>query len=319
MSPVLIPNGYTKDYLDGKISHSDQKQTIIDAFSQVQKSSRVVLCEGTGHCAVGSIVGAGNAQVASWLGADMVLVANGGLGATFDELELNRVLCQKHNVPIAGVIINKVQVDKYEQTEYYLRRVLQERWGVPLLGCVPDRPYLGCPAVADLERLFRGKLLSGHQHRLRHYTVKDINLVATSLPVFLENVRAKPSRTLYVCHSSRQDILLGFLAECQRHRTLGQELEATLIVCEGEQLDPRMLDMIELDRAPPILLVSQPTTQVMDAIHEFTPKLNADDFSRVESTVDHYEPFIDFDLLLERTGNSMAAAMSEEKAVVAGP
>ena len=32
-----------------------------------------------GHCAVGSIVGASNAKVASLIGADMVLVANGGL------------------------------------------------------------------------------------------------------------------------------------------------------------------------------------------------------------------------------------------------
>lgn len=32
-----------------------------------------------GHCAVGSIVGASNAKVASLIGADMVLIANGGL------------------------------------------------------------------------------------------------------------------------------------------------------------------------------------------------------------------------------------------------
>ena len=46
-------------------------------------SSNIVLCEaGAGHAAMGSIVGAGNAaRVAnSWLGAKMVLVANGGWG-----------------------------------------------------------------------------------------------------------------------------------------------------------------------------------------------------------------------------------------------
>jgi hypothetical protein len=32
----------------------------------------------------------------------MVLVANGGLGSAFDELELNRILCQHYNVRIAG-------------------------------------------------------------------------------------------------------------------------------------------------------------------------------------------------------------------------
>jgi hypothetical protein len=38
----------------------------------------------------------------SQIGADMVLVANGGLGSAFDELELNRILCQHYNVRIAG-------------------------------------------------------------------------------------------------------------------------------------------------------------------------------------------------------------------------
>lgn len=307
MSPVMIPPGYTKLYLDGKITNDTQSQQILEAHRFVKDKSRIVLCEGTGHCAVGSIVGAGNAEVASWLGADMVLVANGGLGSAFDELELNRSLCERHNVPVAGVIINKVQVDKYDQTKYYMEKALKERWDVPLLGCIPDRPYLGCPAVADLERLFEGDLLSGQEHRLRHYTVKDLNLVATSLQVFLANMREKPSRTLYVCHSSRDDILLGFLAECQRQKHLGRgDPEATLIICEGDRMDPRMLEMIEIDEAaPPILLVKQSTREVMDEIHSFTPKLNADDFNRVASTVNHYEPYIDFDLLLERTGNSL--------------
>ena len=39
----------------------------------------------------------------------------------------------------------------------------------------------------------------------------------------------------------------------------------------------------------------------MEAIQFFTPKLNIDDTSRIESAVNHYEPFIDFDTLLRRT------------------
>lgn len=63
---------------------------------------------GTGHVAVGSIIEANNADIASVLGAKMVLVANGGCGRSFDELQLNYILCQNKNLDIAGVIINKV-------------------------------------------------------------------------------------------------------------------------------------------------------------------------------------------------------------------
>jgi len=172
MSPVIIPRGYTKDYIDGKIEHTYQLEQVRKAFNHCNAASDVLLCEGTGHCAVGSVVGVNNARVASLMGADMVLVANGGLGSAFDELELNRVLCHHHNVRLAGVILNKVKPDKLEQTKDYMARAMMKAWGVPLLGCVPDRPFLGCAALADLERLFKSELICGHQHKMMHYSAQ---------------------------------------------------------------------------------------------------------------------------------------------------
>lgn len=114
MSPILIPRGYTKSYLDGEIDHAGQLADIRRAYLNIVRStstscnnlnamadrgregstaSSITICEGTGHAGVGSVVGAGNARVAAELGADVVLVANGGLGRAFDELELNRSLC----------------------------------------------------------------------------------------------------------------------------------------------------------------------------------------------------------------------------------
>lgn len=105
MSPVLIPRGYTKSYLDGEIDHQSQMADIRRAYLNIVRSTTnfdqkavksnnsITICEGTGHAGVGSVVGAGNARVAAELGADVVLVANGGLGKAFDELELNRSLC----------------------------------------------------------------------------------------------------------------------------------------------------------------------------------------------------------------------------------
>jgi dethiobiotin synthetase len=105
MSPVLIPRGYTKSYLDGEIDHQSQMADIRRAYLNIVRSTSeydqmgvrsnnsITICEGTGHAGVGSVVGAGNARVAAELGADVVLVANGGLGKAYDELELNRSLC----------------------------------------------------------------------------------------------------------------------------------------------------------------------------------------------------------------------------------
>ena len=307
MSPLLIPDGYTRDFLDGKIVDTQHESLIQQAYRNIRDRSSVVLCEGTGHSAVGSIVEASNAAVASWLGANMVLVANGGLGMPFDELELNRALCQRHGVPIAGVIINKVKKSKYDQTKHYFQKALRHHWDdVPLLGCIPDRVYLGCPALGDLEKLFQSSLLSGQQHRLRHYTVRDIQLVSGSRSVFQEYMNHEletAPRTLYVCHSSRDDILETFLHE----HSNDPSRESALIMCDSKRFHQDQLDKLAQNgkeaNNPAIMVVSTTTTGTMKELHSYTPKLNIDDFSRIDWTVDHYEPYIDFDLLLERTNN----------------
>lgn len=305
MSPVIIPSGYTKRFVDGHITLEEQLKDVEVAMEHQSQNSDVVLIEGTGHCAVGSIVGLNNAKVASLLGADMILIANGGLGKAFDELELNRILCQHYNVRIAGVVINKVIPDKYEQTKDYIAKAMKQTWGIPLLGCIPDRPFLGCPALADLERLFQTTLVSGKEHRFRHYSTKDINVVTTSLTRFLENLREKPSRTLYVCHVTRDDLIVGFLGEYQRLRQTDERpFEAALLICGRKQkynLSPEVKSMMDGVQGAPILSVGVSTHEATQAIHSFTPKLNIDDKNRVSVAVDHYEPYLDFDELLRRT------------------
>jgi len=304
MSPVIIPRGYTKNYIDGKIKNSEQAEKILHSFQKLSEKSDMMLVEGTGHVAVGSIVGLNNAQAASMLNADMILVANGGLGSAFDELELNRVLCEHYNVRIAGVIVNKVIPEKYDQTKDYMSRALEQCWNVPLLGCIPDRPFLGCPALADLERLFGTKLLSGEQYRMRHYSVHETNMVTTSLHKFLENLRKKPTRTLYFCHCTRHDIILGFFGEYQRRLQENDDgaMESALIVCGRKNkyiLDKEIREMISIIDAP-VLYVELSTHEAIEKVHSFTPKLNINDTHRVTTAVDHYEPYIDFDKLIER-------------------
>ena len=53
---------------------------------QLSAAHEFVVVEGTGHCGVGSVLGWNNARVAATLGVDVVLVANGGIGSTFDDL-----------------------------------------------------------------------------------------------------------------------------------------------------------------------------------------------------------------------------------------
>ena len=72
------------------------------------------------------------------------LITSYDIGSCFDELELNKSVCDKHGVNIAGVIINKVIPEKASMIRSYMSRTLAKYWDdVPLLGCIPDKPSLG--------------------------------------------------------------------------------------------------------------------------------------------------------------------------------
>ena len=122
-----------------------------------------------------------NARVASILGISMVLVVNGGLGSAFDDLAINRLACAHHGVKIKGVIVNKVLPNKVDMIKDYFGRALS-RWNVPLLGVIPDGPYLSQPSMLDFEELFRTKLIAGEEDLLRHYD--SITLVSVSIIYF---------------------------------------------------------------------------------------------------------------------------------------
>ena len=183
MSPVMIPAGFTRSYLDGEMSEQAMEEKILHSFRKIYHQNAFTVVEGTGHIGVGSIINLNNARVASMLGLDMVIIASGGLGMAYDELALNIEMCNFYGVKIRGIILNRVLDDKREMILEYFPKSLRKR-NIPLLGCVPYNAFLNTPTLKDFENLFNTSLLSGEQHRYRHFM--HVRLVAGSLKAYLE-------------------------------------------------------------------------------------------------------------------------------------
>ncbi|MBI3900722.1 MAG: AAA family ATPase, partial [Chlamydiia bacterium] len=205
MSPVILPQGFTRNFLDGKIDEQRLKEKILSSFEKISSENAFTIVEGTGHVGVGSIVNLNNALVAKSLNLDLIIIANGGLGSTFDELALNKSLCDHLGVKIRGVILNKVLDEKREMIISYMGKALQ-RWNIPLIGTVPYSQFLSTPSMEDFELLFETSLLSGEAFHYCHF--QTIRLVATSLVTFRE--RILPNQ-LIVTPATREDIVLALL------------------------------------------------------------------------------------------------------------
>lgn len=219
MSPVLVPRNYTKDFIDGQICLDAQEAAISRATQVVSDSSDITLCEGTGHVGVGSIIGLSNAAVAKMIGADVVLVANGGIGSAFDELEINRVMLKERGVRLLGVVVNKVLPDKVDMIRDYFGRAIKERWGVPLLGVVPDLPFLAKASLGDIGALLDAEFAAGQRYRELHYGVADMQCVTTAVRRFLRKTEYRQSelgarRPLFVTHCTRDDVSFNLDQNC---------------------------------------------------------------------------------------------------------
>ena len=159
-SPVVLGSGVTADFIEDPSQFNFNKR-LLDASARLEEMHDVVVYEGTGHPGVGSVVNLSNAKVAKMLGAGVVMVVEGGIGNTIDRLNMSLALFREEQVPLLGVIINKVQVDKREKVMKYVGKKLKQM-NIPLLGVIPYDQSLSFPILATVCKAVTAKVISNH-------------------------------------------------------------------------------------------------------------------------------------------------------------
>jgi len=292
MSPVLFPRGFTRDFIDGKVNGEELAQKILSSYQIIREKNPSIVVEGTGHVGVGSIVNLSNAKVASLLGLDMILVASGGLGSSFDALAVNKALCDAHNVRIAGVILNRVHHDKREMVFSYMERALS-RLDIPILGCIPFDPFLSNPTMQDFELLFKATLLSGEDHHMRHF--RHMRLVATSLKNYRELIL--PNQ-LIITPSNREDIILATLTKHWDVKIANPHEDLSVGIILTGNAPPRQTIVEALKKANiPMLYAPVSSYKAMEMITSYTVKIRKEDKEKIVEAVELVESHIDFDKL----------------------
>lgn len=287
MSPVIIPSGFTREFIDGKISETSVVNRIHASYKRVKDSCSYVVVEGTGHVGVGSIINLNNARIAAELNLEVVLVGSGGLGSAFDELALNIAMCKSYGVQVRGIILNKVLDSKRDMIMEYFPKTLK-KWGIPLIGCIPYNAFLNAPTMRDFENLFETTLITGEKYRYQHF--EHTRLVAGSLDSYLQE---KIPNELIITPASRTDIISAHL---RRQSANGQGGSNGMILTSRTPPSPEILE--EMRRFDlPILYVPLCSYDAMKMITSFTAKIRTEDTSKVERAISLVEKNLDMDLL----------------------
>ncbi len=291
MSPIAVEKGFTEQYINNP--HKEElTRRIKESFDRIARDKDIVVIEGTGHAAVGSVFDHSNAFVAKLLGAGVILVSSGGIGRPIDEILLNKSLFEKEGIEILGVVINKVLPQKFSKIDKMLRMGLARK-GIEVLGVIPYLPFLSYPSIRQIVEETGFKLLSGKEglNNLVRKIVVGAMQPRNALNYLVEGA-------LLITSGDREDMVLASLGCCfsgsvENIHISGIILTGNMIPCK------KIMNMVEQVKIP-VLLAGPDTYSVASYIHDLMVKIRPQDKQKIEAVEKLIKENVDIDRILER-------------------
>ena len=287
MSPLAVDRKFTRRYIDDPTPEILEKN-ICNAFDKVAENKDIVLIEGTGHAGVGAVFDLDNGKVAALCHAPAIIVACGGIGKPFDEISLNKAVFDKHNVRVAGVIVNKVRPDKIDQVTSYMQRALK-RIGLHLLAVIPQRPQLLWPTIRHVFDTIECELLNGEDHI--NNKIHEI-IIGAMTPHHALHYFKKGS--LVITPGDRDDLVLTAVSLAS---TTSDNI-AGLVLTGGVHPRKSVLRVIQKTDIP-VLLSKSDTYNVASKIHDMMVKIKPEETDKIKMVQQVYNKHFDIDKLLE--------------------
>jgi hypothetical protein len=229
---------------------------------------------------VGAVIGLSNAVVAAMLGAPAVIVSEGGVGRPIAEIVLNASHFAAHGVPVAGAIVNKVNVDAQPGIAGILEKGLAKH-GIPLLGVVPYRPILSNPSQAMILEGTRAELI--HAGPDLDLVIGGISVAAMEPHHVLQHVTG---RRIVIAAGDREDVIVALSrahrAEMRRPAVQRGEVEPATVgfVLSGYRPRPAVVD--EIRRAELFAcFLDEDTYMVASDVHDLLVKTHAADREKI--------------------------------------
>ena len=294
MSPVVIPSGFTTEYVKNRDKYGHLRDDIVRGYETVARDKDIVIVEGTGHAGVGAIIGLSNAIVAKAIGASVMIVAEGGIGSAIDEIVLNAALFEKEGVEIMGVIVNKVLESKYAKIREVVSDDLRYK-GFHPLGFLPFKAVLSYPNVHQIRKRVSAEVLcSGGD--MNEY-VENV-VIADMEPQNMISRLTK--RSLVITPGDRVDNILVAISS----HLMGQDTDlkvSALLLTGGMSPHPSILNLLQRTSIP-VLVAQDDTYNVASKVVSLTVKTQASDLNKIDLIKSLYAEHVDRSALLAQLG-----------------
>lgn len=158
IGPIVYYKGFTRAFLKGDIGETSEGllSKAGRAVDELAVGKKVVIIDGVGYPAVGSITGTDNASVARSCGtkfpghtrvpAPVLLIGKSGVGDAVDSFNINATYFTHRGVPVIGAIFNKLSLDGFyslanckEAIEMYFSKFQPDKTA---FGFIPEIPTL---------------------------------------------------------------------------------------------------------------------------------------------------------------------------------
>ena len=120
---LVFRNGFSREFIDGQTPSSKELMAeVLATIVHCGAGKSLVLIDGVGDPAVGSVVGVSNVDVAAASSCRVLFVGKPGIGAAIDNTVLCLAFIRGKDLRDVGLIYNKVPVEQRSEIRNYVTR-----------------------------------------------------------------------------------------------------------------------------------------------------------------------------------------------------
>jgi len=267
---------------------------IIEKYKQLEDKYDFVLVEGTSFTGEGTAIEMDlNVLIAKNLGIPAIIVGT-GVGKTLDELVDSLGLAyhsfKMKDVEVLSVVANKVLPESIDLIKAGLKKSLPE--GV-LIDAIPLISSLKNITIQEVVNELNAKVLFGDA--FLNNQISSFSVGAMQLRNYLMHLK---ENGLVITPGDRADIILGAL---QANESVNYPSISGIVLTGNIIPEETILKLIEgLSPVVPIIAVQGGTYVITNKIGDIKPKIYANNFQKIETSIDTFEKYVDLDSLTDK-------------------